>query len=803
MLTTQPATTAPTVLVFPNKLDNALFETNHAKVNQTLDHWLRETVPAYVERDVPLFSATLNGKDFPPEQWQSVRLKDSDLVCLVVEAKGPFAMPIFLAVIAVVSVATTIYTLSQIPDNYNSTTPKGSSIYDANAQGNKPKLMGIIPELFGTHKTYPDLLSAPYKYYQDNDQYIELMLCVGVGEYDFDNVMIGNTPVSHYDDDIVLTKFEPGASTSAIKNVYTSDEVGNTSGTSGIEITRSTDVYIVKTGEFEFIRTSGRMKVIYHPPSGETGTLDHELVVDDVVTLTGENAGEYTVREIVDSYTVIFEEDMTSEGFFDTTSTTTHVEIADPTGPFQASPAKVPVTQIEVDFLFANGLCKLNDSGVPKERSITIRVWTADNMDDNITVWLGQDFTYTGDSLDQRAFTETISVSSSQPLVRVQRITPDDDDTQVHDKCEWVGLKSVLTPVDSYPGVTTVHLKLKGTNAIANNAQNKFNMVASRKLNGVATRSIADIFEYIVKDNGHTDEQIGQTELARLKAIWDGRGDTFDALFDADSTIFDALKRVLAAGFAEPTLDSGQIIPVRDEPRSGFNYMYQPDNMLKPLKRTISLFDPDECDGVEVEYFSTETWKAETILCLLDGELGINPKQVRAYGITDATKAWQFGMRKRRALRYRRTEYTFETEMDGLNSSYLSYDSLADDIPGFSQTGRIESVNGSVLELNQPVEFGEGTHYIALRKPNGTLDGPHICTAGSHDQQVILSSSLGFTPDCSGRQEPPLYQFGIAERWNYPVLVTDITPSGTDSVKIKAANYDARVYADDDNSPPE
>jgi len=32
------------------------------------------------------------------------------------------------------------------------------------------------------------------------------------------------------------------------------------------------------------------------------------------------------------------------------------------------------------------------------------------------------------------------------------------------------------------------------------------------------------------------------------------------------------------------------------------------------------------------------------------------------------------------------------------------------------------------------------------------------------------------------------------------VLVTDISPSG-DTVDVTAVNYDARIYADDDNSP--
>jgi hypothetical protein len=50
--------------------------------------------------------------------------------------------------------------------------------------------------------------------------------------------------------------------------------------------------------------------------------------------------------------------------------------------------------------------------------------------------------------------------------------------------------------------------------------------------------------------------------------------------------------------------------------------------------------------------------------------------------------------------------------------------------------------------------------------------------------------------------ELALFQFGAANRWCLPALVTDVKPKGTDKVSVTAVNYDARVYADDDNLPP-
>ncbi len=160
-------------------------------------------------------------------------------------------------------------------------------------------------------------------------------------------------------------------------------------------------------------------------------------------------------------------------------------------------------------------------------------------------------------------------------------------------------------------------------------------------------------------------------------------------------------------------------------------------------------------------------------------------------------------MRKRREIRYRRTKYNFTTEMDALNSSYLSYDALADDIPGYSQTGKMIAAKGREIVLSDPVEWGIGTHYISFRKPDGTLSGAYVCTIGNASNSVLLNADLDFVPDCSGKIELPLFQFGEANRWCLPALITDIKPSGTDKVSVTAVNYDYRVYADDDNSPPE
>lgn len=820
-----------TIKIYPNKLDDHLYEECLAKSGQTFEQWLFANVPSYYASDEPLFSVLYNGQYLHHSKWEKTVLQPSDQLEITIEAKDPAT--IVAVIVAVVAVAVSIYTMNQIPDSYNNTTPDGSTIYGANVQGNRPRLMGVIPEIAGRHKVFPDFLTMPHRQYIDNEQWIYLMMSIGVGDYDINasEIYIGNTPIANYSGDMTHTIYGPGVTSNvndAAQNVFTSGEVGSTTGTSGLELKGN----IVSSGSgfgggshFTFVAA----KIYAYAYIVEGADTWYESVpifynVGDIIEITNAGSQNGTYKVISkDNYNSITVQEVDANG--DPTSWTQFTSATKITatlaslngggdgefmGPFMACPENELTEKLELDFFFPQGLGKLDDDGDYVSQSVTIRV---EYRAEGAPTYSSVEYTFTGSSGDQVGETKTISIATAARMeVRVKRLTEGYDNTRIKDKVEWTALKAHLETPTSYDETTTIAIKIKGTNSLSSSAENKFNLIATRKLpvytggsweGSQATKDLAPFFAHVVKDCGHTDLQLDLPELDALHTIWNTRADEFNGVFDTDSTLFAVLKRVLDPGYAEPTLDYGQIIPIRDEPRTVFEHMYQPQNMLSPgLERTIKFIDADEPDGVEVEYFSNTTWKPETIMCLLPGDLGLNPLKVRAFGITDKTRAWRYGMRKRRIKRYRRTQYSFKTEMDALNSRYLSYCALADDIPGYSQNGLVENTNGRAIEVDQPLVWGSGTHYIAIRKPDGKLSGPYIATQGEDDYQVIIDVDLDFVPLFNGRQEPPLFMFGEATKWRHEALVTTISPQGTDKVSVKAVNYAPEVYLDDDNSPP-
>tara|TARA_B100001059_G_scaffold213838_1_gene230038 strand:+ start:11178 stop:13667 length:2490 start_codon:yes stop_codon:yes gene_type:complete len=822
------------IKIYPNKLDDSLYEPCTGLVGQTVNSWLRANVPAYAELEQPLFSVNINNRHVLPSEWDTCTFKHNDNIKFVVESKDPAT--IAYAVIAVIAIGVAIYATNQIPDNYNSTVPDGSSIYDVNTQGNKPRLMGIIPEAAGRHLIYPDYLTMPRREYIDNEQWLYLMLSVGSGEYEIlpEEVFIANTPVKSYTGDVFYEIFGPGEDVSGHeghRNVFTSSEVGSTSGSTGIELkgkVKSTGG--VWSSGYTYTFAGKEIIAFLEEYEPELGRFKYKaplpFALGEIIKVEGVDAQNVGYYEIIDSNVQgnkvqkldgQYKPDAAWTGFVSQYDTNAKVFTEDGggdgefNGPFFAVPEGEVTDQLWLDFSMPQGLGELDDEGDFLTRSVNIIV---EYRAEGALEWTqAPAISFSGKTNNQLGKTIPISLSEKiRPEVRVKRSTAANDDTRIYDDVFWTALKAELESATTYEGITTLAVRIRGTNNLAGSAENKFNLIATRVLpvfeNGAwsapkPTTDIAPFFAHVIKSAGHTDSKIGLEAIEALHAIWHERGDEFNAVFDSESTMFEVLKRVLAVGFAEPTIDYGRIIPVRDQQRSVFQHMYQPDNYIGLLERTITLIDDDEHDGVEVEYFSPITWKSETILCLLPGDLGVNPEKVRAFGITSRDKAYQFGMRKRRARRYRRTSFSFKTEMDALNSRYLDYCALADDIPGYEQTGRVEYIVGRSVYVDAILKWQSGqSHILALRKPDGTLSGPYTATIGSSSNEVIIDSDIDFTPVFDGSMEPPLYMFGITNKWCNAVLIRDIKPSSVDKVNVTAELYDDRVYLDDNSLAP-
>lgn len=184
---------------------------------------------------IPEFSGTVKDllarevRDFAPDKlsvsiytdgrkasWDTP-LFDVEELKIIIEPQGvETAFAIVAAIVAVTSVAYSLYMMNRLKTDNPAKTSDTSTIYDVNAQGNKVKLQQVVPENFGLIKHYPDYLADKHTFYRRNRKYIDMILCQGAGWYDYktdgSDIYIGNTPFSGYSgSDVRYQVFDPGA----------------------------------------------------------------------------------------------------------------------------------------------------------------------------------------------------------------------------------------------------------------------------------------------------------------------------------------------------------------------------------------------------------------------------------------------------------------------------------------------------------------------------------------------------------------------------------------------------------------
>lgn len=185
---------------------------------ETIADVMRKQCPAFtLERaQASYISLYADGVKIPQDTWSRYRLDKTKTLRVVIEAGGLEASAIIGIVSIVLAVASTVYAIimaNRLGKNLQKDTKQGSSIYDVNAQGNQINLTNVVPETFGKFKRFPDYLADKHVFYRNNTQFIDMILCQGVGYYerseDSSDVYVGETPIGQLPGCSVYV-YEPG-----------------------------------------------------------------------------------------------------------------------------------------------------------------------------------------------------------------------------------------------------------------------------------------------------------------------------------------------------------------------------------------------------------------------------------------------------------------------------------------------------------------------------------------------------------------------------------------------------------------
>lgn len=483
---------------------------------------------------------------------------------------------------------------------------------------------------------------------------------------------------------------------------------------------------------------------------------------------------------------------------------------------FIVSPPGQKNRGVEVDIFFPQGLRYVRDDGSPDDHSVTVEIEFSDA--DGIVPTKTIQRTYTDATPDQLGFTERFWYDApARCRVRMRRLGSVSADPRLVDEVQWYGLRCLMPDKHTYPNWTTMTVRLRSGNQLGTQSENRINAIFTRQLPTVNTdgtigpmQPTRDISAALLDISGSAGYGINDwhPDLVRLSTdYWNPRGEHFDFILD-ETTIKGALDTVLAAGFSELTIQDGYLKPVRDVPRTVFDQGFSPQNMIGEVTETTRQHRSDDNDGYEIEFTSEETWETMTVKCLPPGSLGVRLKKHKIEGVIQRHIAWRIGMRMAMSDLYRRTGHSFKTPASGLNAFYLDYVSVITSLRNWGQSFNLVHLeqNGdkALLFLSEPVVLDgmQAPFVAAIRNFSDQVLGPFSATVVDTQCVEITGVNRSLPVPALDKDLPDVY-FGQIDKLSHKSLIQTVRPDKGINATIETLNYDERVYAYDDQFPPE
>lgn len=487
-------------------------------------------------------------------------------------------------------------------------------------------------------------------------------------------------------------------------------------------------------------------------------------------------------------------------------------------GPYVANDVGTLSNKIQIDVTLPRGLYLSNDSGGLN----------------NLTASASFEYRSAGTSgpwLPLVAFSQTLKTTTPQrytltkdlPLgrweVRAIRTNNKNTSHRAGDIVVWESMRCFLPSVKKYGNVTMVAVKAKATNSLNDRSRVAFNCVQTRLLPiynpttsmwsaPTATRSpywaMVDIFRSTY--GGRVpDSFLDLIGLSQAAAAAAARADNFDFTYNQRTGLWDAAKLALSVDRAVPMLNGSQVTAIRDELQTLAKAVFTPSNMIQgTFTWDANLWTLGEHDGLEIEYLDEDTWKLETVNCLVALDQGLSLKNVKLNGVVNRNKAYRMGLFMRAQEVYRRQRVFFETGLEGHIPAFNSMAAITYDLPRWGQSGLVVSANGNEIELSEFCVFTPSkNHKIQFRKRDGSASPayPVVYQPGATRKVVVVGT---ITEDFNRNQteERVFYQFGVENLVAKNFKIQMLKPSTAQTVAVEAVIDDPRVYGFDSAVAP-
>jgi hypothetical protein len=634
------------------------------------------------------------------------------------------------------------------------------STFDVASEQNAARIGEPIPVVYGTVLTTPDYVAQPYSFFSwsqsnvssqlyNGTQYLDILMCVGHGDIDVDDVFVGDTNTDRIDSGIVTWRaFRPSQHQSKLgviaaamgggfhENVITSAEVGNQE--------------FMKAGD-----SAGFFTV------GKPGQVGSKLQIDIVFpggAFNPDSSGDIKGRET--DFNVIYQEvddNDAAVGAPIVIGIVTNTSAGDAvTGP--------NITNIVTSSTTTKNRAELTS---PIRRSYMITTW-----------------------------------KTSRWAVKVVRVSGAPNASNGGDRFVWAGLKMYADyPTgDVYGNVTLLAARIKASQGLGSNASVRVRCKATRRLarptggTAVASTNAADAFADVFVDTTYgaarPRAELDTATLTALRTEWAAY--QFNHVFRAPGTVWEALRTITTPFAAEP-LPLGALMSVaQDGVKAVRSALFTDANIVASSLTIAYSFDEEgAADGVEIEYLDPKDFRENYALY---PSTSLRPNRYALPGVTNAAHAAQYARLTWQRTQLQRKRVTFDTELEGLILQMGDRIGVSHNVPKWGDGGLVIGQSGNTLIVDRNLNWSGGSKQILLRKPDGSVTDPITVTRGGFDNRVVLPGAAPTTINYENDSEYTSFAFGSSTTLVRDFIVISTKPTGENTVTVEAVNYAPDIF---------
>lgn len=474
-----------------------------------------------------------------------------------------------------------------------------------------------------------------------------------------------------------------------------------------------------------------------------------------------------------------------------------------PIGTFRGNPVGKLGSLYELDFNAPNGIYQVDEqNGAYKKLTVE---WQVKYRRVGTTAWNTRNLHFTGYNADELGMTESFDLPLGDWEFTVVRISPEFKDSSHAETVKWCGLKCLLGEKDTYTNQTVLTVRCVGSEALSELDDNQFSTLFTRKLPNIytgeleATTDLAPAIKYICAQSKFGN-LFNQLSLAEFDDYAKSKGFEFNGAFDRENTMLDAMRAVANVGLNDLIVKNNELHLTRIEAKTenDYTYIFTPQNLISQPQVTITLNKPDDTKQCTINYTDTATYKTSQVVASYDNngdiiytDYDVSPysEEIDSLGITSVAQAQAVAGRRLGYLTYTKTQYTIETELDGLNCQYNDYVGLVLNIDLQNVCGRVVAQTDNTLTLD--CEIPKNSLYIWYRLKDGT---PRLLNILDIDGVNVTVDEIpqNWDLDFGSSIEYPYFAVGNI----LPCWITDIQIS-EDKCTLTLINYDSRVFNSD------